>query len=110
MGAIEFHHIGLLTEEPHEGEIAYPSMKLWATSPDASPNRAEWIRLAADSPYRDTPFGRMPHVAFLVDDLDERLEGKEVVVGPIEVAEGFRVAYFMENGLLIEYMEGDPQC
>ena len=33
MGAIEFHHIGLLTEEPHKGEIAYPSMKLWATSP-----------------------------------------------------------------------------
>mgnify|MGYP000178649849 CR=1 FL=1 len=110
MSAIKFHHIGLLTEEPHEGEIAYPSMKLWATSPDANPNRAEWIRLAPDSPYRDTPFGKMPHVAFLVDDLDKRLEGKEVVVGPIEVARDFRVAYFMENGLLIEYMEGDPQC
>ena len=110
MGAIEFHHIGLLTEEPHEGEIAYPSMKLWATSPDASPNRTEWIRLAPDSPYRDTPFGKMPHVAVLVDDLDKRLEGKEVVVGPIEVEGDFRVAYFMENGLLIEYMEGDPQC
>jgi hypothetical protein len=42
--------------------------------------------------------------------LDKRVEGKEVVVGPIEVARDFRVAYFMENGLLIEYMEGDPQC
>ena len=41
MGTIEFHHIGLLTEEPHAGEIAYPSMKLGATSPDADPNRAE---------------------------------------------------------------------
>ncbi len=38
MGAIKFHHIGLLTEEPHEDEIAYPSMKLWATSPDANCN------------------------------------------------------------------------
>lgn len=108
MSGIQFHHIGLLTEEPHPGEIAYPSMKLWATSPDANPNRAEWIRLAPDSPYRDTPFGRMPHVAFLVDDLDKRLAGKEVVVGPIEVVENFRVAYFMENGLLVEYMQGDP--
>ena len=110
MGTIAFHHIGLLTEEPHEGEIAYPSMKLWATNPDTSPNRAEWTRLAPDSLYRDTPFGKMPHVAFLVDDLDKRLDGKQVVVGPIEVVEDFRVAYFMENGLLIEYMEGDPRC
>ena len=78
----------------------------WATSPDANPNRTEWIRLAPDSPYRDTPFGKMPHVAFLVDDLDKRLAGKEVVVGPIEVVENFRVAYFIEDGLLVEYMEG----
>ncbi len=31
-----------------------------------------------------------------------------LVVGPIEVVKDFRVAYFLENGLLIEYMEGDP--
>ena len=42
--------------------------------------------------------------------MDKRFEGKEVVVGLIEVAGDFRVAYFIENGLLIEYMEGDPQC
>ncbi len=28
MSTIEFHQIGLLTEEPHDGEFAYPSIKL----------------------------------------------------------------------------------
>lgn len=108
MDVIQFHHIGLPTEQSHPGEIAYPSMKLWATSPDANPNRAEWLRFDLDSPYRDTPLARMPHVAFMVDDLDRRLDGKEVVLGPLEVAKNFRVAYFLENGLLVEYMEGTP--
>ena len=49
MDAIQFHRIGLLTEQPHPGERHYPSMKLWATSPDANSNRAEWIRFAPGS-------------------------------------------------------------
>ncbi len=106
-GERRFHHIALVTDEPHPGEIHYVSLKLWATSPDANRNRTEWIRFAPDSPLGKTPVGRMPHVAFLVDDLDKQLEGKEVVAGPVQVNEKLRVAYFMEDGLLVEYMEGE---
>ena len=106
-GQRRFHHIALVTDKPHPGEIAYPSLKLWATSPDANRNRTEWIRFASDSPLGKTTVGKMPHVAFLVDDLDKELQGKEVVAGPVQVTKKLRVAYFMMDGLLVEYMEGE---
>ena len=99
--------VALVTDKPHPEEIHYPSLKLWATSPDTNRNRTEWIRFAPDSPLGKTPVGRMPHVAFLVDDMDKQLEGRKVVAGPVQVTEKLRVAYFIMDGLLVEYMEGD---
>ena len=47
----------------------------------------------------------MPHVSWQVDDLDAELEGKDVVVGPLAAAPGVRIAYFMMDGALVEYLE-----
>ncbi len=38
-------------------------------------------------------------------DLDAELEGKDVAVGPLTAAEGVCIAYFMQDGALIEYLE-----
>jgi len=40
-----------------------------------------------------------------VDDLEAELEGKDVVVAPITAAPGVRIAYFMMDGALVEYLE-----
>ena len=58
-----------------------------------------------DSPLADTPVAKMPHTSWAVDDLDAELEGKDVVVAPLTAAEGVRIAYFMNDGALIEYLE-----
>jgi hypothetical protein len=100
-----FHHIGLVTQEPVPGEMYFESLKVWGTSPDDDPNRVEWVRFAPDSPLADTPVAKMPHVSWQVDNLEQELEGKEVVVGPLEVAEGIRIAYFFQDGALVEYLE-----
>ncbi len=100
-----FHHIGLVTDEEKPGEMYFESLKVWGTNPDDDPNKVEWVRFRADSPLADTPVAKMPHVSWAVDDLDRELQGKETVVGPLTVADGIRIAYFMMDGALIEYLE-----
>jgi hypothetical protein len=104
-----FHHVALLSERERPGETFSELLKVWVVSPDDDPHRVEWVRIASDSPLRDTPLARMPHVAWQVDDLDAELQGKEVVFGPIGVGGGLRVGFFLMNGALIEYMESKPQ-
>ena len=53
----------------------------------------------------DTPVAKMPHTSWQVDDLDAELAGKDVVVQPLQAAENIRIAYFMMDGALIEYLE-----
>ena len=101
----KFHHIGLVVDTEKPGEMYFEMLKAWGTNPDDDPNKIEWVRLAPDSPLADTPVARMPHTSWAVDDLDAELEGKDVVVGPLTAAEGVRIAYFMQDGALIEYLE-----
>jgi hypothetical protein len=100
-----FHHIGLVTETEKPGEQYFELLKVWGTSPDEDRNRVEWVRFSPDSPLADTPVAKMPHISWAVDDLEAELEGKDVVVGPTVAAEGVRIAYFMSDGALIEYLE-----
>ena len=100
-----FHHIGLVTDTEKPGEMYFDMLKVWGTNPDDDPNKIEWVRFAPDSPLADTPVAKMPHTSWAVDDLDAELEGKDVAVGPLTAAEGVRIAYFMDDGALIEYLE-----
>ncbi|HUT01187.1 MAG TPA: hypothetical protein VM031_01930 [Phycisphaerae bacterium] len=101
-----FHHIGLVADTEKPGEMYFESLKVWGTNPDDDPvNKIEWVRVAPDSPLADTPVAKMPHTSWAVDDLDAALEGKNVVVGPLNAAENIRIAYFLDDGALIEYLE-----
>jgi hypothetical protein len=59
-------------------------------------------RLPAASPHTT-----VPHVAFKVDDLDRAIEGRNLIHGPDEPLEGFRVAFVEEGGAPIEFIETD---
>lgn len=100
-----FHHIGLVTQTPKPNETYFDALKVWGTDPADDPNKIEWVRFAPDSPLASTPVARMPHVSWAVDDLEAELKGKQVVVKPLTVAKGVRIAYFMMDGALVEYLE-----
>jgi len=101
----EFHHIGLVTQDEVPGEMYFDLLKVWGTNPDDDANRVEWVRFSPESPLADTPVAKMPHTSWAVDDLEAELEGKDVVVPPTVAAPGVRIAYFMDDGALIEYLE-----
>ncbi len=102
----KFHHIGLVARDAVPGEMYFEMLKVWGTNPDSDPtNRIEWVRFKPESPLAKTPVARMPHTSFAVDNLEAELKGKEVVVPPIVAAPGIRIAYFMMDGALVEYLE-----
>jgi pimeloyl-ACP methyl ester carboxylesterase len=49
----------------------------------------------------------IPHLAFAVDNLDEALEGKQILIPPNSPSAGVRVAFILDDGAPIELMEFD---
>jgi hypothetical protein len=74
---------------------------------EESPFRVEWMRFDADSPLPEI-VRTVPHVAFEVDDLEEALEGHDVLIAPNSPAPGIRVAFIVHNGAPIEFLEISP--
>ncbi len=100
----KLHHIGLVTDEPKENENYMPEAKLYVTDAEKSPNKIEWLRFEQDSPMPDL-LKKSTHIAYVVPDLREALEGKELLVEPFSPAEGLTVAFVVEEGIPIEFMQ-----
>jgi hypothetical protein len=49
----------------------------------------------------------IPHLAFAVDNLDEALEGKQILIPPNSPSAGVRVAFILDDGAPIELLEFD---
>jgi hypothetical protein len=48
---------------------------------------------------------QVPHVAFEVSELASELVGREILIAPNSPSDGVRVAFIVENGALIEFLE-----
>jgi len=40
----QFDHIGVVTEEQHDGEVFVDATRVWVTSPRDHPFNVEWVR------------------------------------------------------------------
>ena len=49
----------------------------------------------------------IPHIAFDVDDLEEVLKGKNVIIEPNSPSPGVIVAFIEDNGAPIEFLQID---
>jgi len=101
---MRFHHIGIPTTEPKEGETYSADLKLFITAIDSHPYRVEWLRFEAGSPLPEL-IQTVPHVAYAVDDLKKAIEGKEILVHPMSTSSGDQIAFIVEGGAPIEFMQ-----
>jgi len=101
---MRFHHIGIPTKAPKQGETYSADSKLYITDIDSHPYRVEWLRFEPDSPMPEL-IQTVPHVAFEVDDLQKAVEGKEILIHPKTLANGVRIAFIVEGGAPVEFME-----
>lgn len=98
-----YHHIGIPTNEIRAGE-KYSSLFKMYTSGGEGPARIQYHRFEEGSPLH--PLLRTkPHVAFKVDNFEEAIAGKKVILEPYEPFKNFRVACTDEGGWPVEYIE-----
>ncbi|MEM5366017.1 hypothetical protein V4C53_08205 [Paraburkholderia azotifigens] len=100
----EFHHIGLPTRAVRVGERYSPPYGMDTSDSDCKLARIQYHRFEADSALHEL-MRTVPHAAFKVDDLDRAIDAQEVILGPYEPIDGFRVAVIVDDGLPVELIQ-----
>lgn len=100
----KYHHMGIPTDIPKENETYLDKYKMYVSGYEKSPYGVEWMRFEPDSPLPEI-VKTVPHVAFEVDDLDAAIQGKEVLIQPNSPSKGIVVAFIVDNGAPIEFIE-----
>ncbi|WP_420400487.1 hypothetical protein [Flagellimonas sp.] len=100
----QFSHIGIPTTEEKDWDGFYEAGKIHYTEFDKDEFGVEWIKFDADSPMPEM-MQKLPHVAYLVENIEEALENKRILVETFSPAEGVRVAFINHNGSPVEFME-----
>ena len=104
MRDLRYHHLGIPTDVPHEGERYLEQFKMYVSGYDTSPYRIEWMRFEPDSPLPEI-VQTVPHVAFEVDDLQTAIAGQEVLIEPNSPSAGVTVAFIVDNGAPVELLQ-----
>jgi hypothetical protein len=103
-----YHHVGIPTEMKRENEFYIERFKMYVSGFDSSPYGVEWMRFEPGCPLPEL-VRTVPHVAFAVDNLDAELKGKDVLIEPNSPSEGVTVAFIVDNGAPIEFLQFEGQ-
>ena len=101
---MKFHHIGIPTQSPKEGEVFLKDFDIYCTDHEANPFGIQWMRYGENCSLPKL-VQEVAHVAFEVDDIKEAIRGKEVIIKPNSPGEGVIVAFIVDNGAPVELLE-----
>jgi len=101
---MKFNHIGIPVTGNFEGEIDLPHLKMTVSDHENNPYGIQWQRYWEGAPYPEL-VKTIPHVAFVVEDIQAELAGKNVIIKPNSPSEGLIVAFIEVNGAPVELME-----
>ena len=101
---MKFNHIGIPVTGKFEGEIDIPHLNMTVSDHKNNPYGIQWQRYWDGAPYPEL-VKTIPHVAFIVEDLQAEITGKNVIIEPNSPSEGLVVAFIEVNGAPVELME-----
>jgi len=106
MPKLRYHHIGIPTDKalPEDDYIAH--LKLYASGYSQSPYGIEWMKFDPDCSLPEL-VKTVPHVAFVVDDLQAAIAGKEILIAPNSPSEGVTVVFIVDSGVPVELLQFD---
>jgi hypothetical protein len=97
--------VGIPTTESKKGETYSADMKLFLTDFSESEHNIEWLRFAADCEM-PKEIQEQPHIAYVVENLEEAIEGQKVVLDPCSVNDTLHIAFIVDaEGCPVEFME-----
>jgi hypothetical protein len=103
MSMFTYHHTGIPTTEPKEGERYSPTVKMYTTA-GHNPFRIQWHRFEEGCPLHPL-IQSVPHVAFKVENLDQIIAGQTILMDPYCPFDGYRVAMIEVEGAPVELIE-----
>lgn len=101
---MKFHHIGVPTTQEKNWLKYLDGAKVHVSDPDADEFKIEWLKFGEGSPMPQS-VQKQPHIAYLVDDLEKAIAGKNVVVPPFEASPTLKCAFIEIDGFAIELMQ-----
>lgn len=101
---MRFDHIGIPVTGNFDGEIDLPHLKMTVSDNKNNPYGIQWQRYWEGAPYPHL-VKTVPHVAFVVENLEAELEGKKVIIEPNSPSDGLTVAFVEVNGAPVELMQ-----
>ena len=99
-----YHHLGIPHNAPRAGERHLDHLGVHVCGFETSPFGIEWMRFESHCQVPEI-VKTIPHVAFAVDDLDEALKGRQVLIAPNSPSPGVRVAFILDDGAPVELLE-----
>jgi hypothetical protein len=101
---MRYHHIGIPTSWPRDGETYLERYDVHCTDHERNPFGIQWMRY---DPACGLPelVRTVPHVAFEVDDLERALAGHEVLIPPNSPSPGVVVAFVVCDGAPVEFLQ-----
>ena len=101
---MKYHHLGIPTQSPKEGEIYLSDFDIYCTDHESNPFGIQWMRYGKKCALPKV-VQEVAHVAFEVEDLHAALQGTEVIIKPNSPSKGVTVAFILENGAPVELLE-----
>ncbi len=103
---MKYHHLGIPTKEKLKDEKHLPHLKMYVSGYGRNPYGVEWMRFEENADYPEI-VKTLPHVAFEVENVEEAIVGKNVIIKPNSPSPGVIVAMIEDNGAPIEFIQVD---
>ena len=100
----QYHHLGIPTAGTRPDETYIQELGMYVSGFQTSPFGVEWMRFEPNSPIPDL-VQTVPHLGFVVEDLEAALQGHDILIAPNSPSEGLTVAMIVDDGAPIELME-----
>ena len=99
-----YHHIGIPTEKIVKGMVRIKHLKIYATDHETNPFGIQWMKYKRGCRIPEL-VRKVAHVAFEVENLEEALKSKKVIIRPNSPSPGVVVAFIEEAGAPIEFLQ-----
>jgi len=104
--SFKYHHFGICTNLKKRDAFYLKDYKLYYSDHNSNPYGIQWMRYETDCKLPSI-VQKISHVAFQVNDLEEAIKDKKVIIEPNSTSKGVLVAFIEENGAPIKFLQID---
>jgi len=101
---MKYSHLGIPTNVPQEGETYLERLDISFTDHERNPFGIQWMRYGPRCPLPEL-VKTVPHIGFEVENLENALQGQEVIIAPNSPSPGVVVAFVVIDGAPVELLQ-----